>query len=280
VLAAVWTPGSAHADPVRACAALAATADRAGARIAAPARVVAIDGRPEGGARLSLSGDRVLDAEAVLVAAGAWTDTVVRSLGAGIDLPVVGVAGQMWATAPQPPGTVRTTITAMESSLAWSTGGHALTHDDQGRRTRHLYGRQRRNGEIVFGGDRVLLGGDDVAGRAPDHDPAVDAEGIAVNHAHAASLLPALGDLRPVRTWSGVMPFTVDGLPLIGAVDGVPGLFVAAGLASSGFNRGPMTGWLAADLMLGRDVPPEVRSARPGSARGATAGPAARPGGR
>ena len=264
VRVAVWTPGSAHADPVAACAALAATAHHAGATIIAPARVVGLDGRAEGGARLTLADGSGLDAEAVLVTAGAWTASVIDSLDPGLDVPVTGVVGQMWATAPCPAGTVRTTITAMESTIAWSDGGPALTHDTGGvRRTRHLYGRQRRNGEIVFGGDRVPIGRHAVGGRAPDDDPAVDDAGITVNHAHAASVLPVLAGLPPVRTWSGIMPFTPDGVPVIGAVGGVPGLFVAGGLASSGFNRGPMTGWLVADLMLGRAVPPEVARARP-----------------
>ena len=57
--------------------------------------------------------------------------------------------------------------------------------------TRHLYGRQRASGEIVFGGDRELLGWD-----ALTPAPA----GIAVNHAHAAEILPFLRDLPISRT--------------------------------------------------------------------------------
>ena len=59
------------------------------------------------------------------------------------------------------------------------------------------------------------------------------------------------------------MPFSVDGRPLLGRVPGVDGLFVAGGLASSGFNRGPMAGHLVADLVAGRPVPACLAEAGP-----------------
>src|SRR5207344_3185374 len=93
----------------------------------------------------------------------------------GLDIPIVAVRGQMWATAPLPPRVFQT-ISSAESGLAW--------RDDRGgaRVTRHLYGRQRRNGEVIFGGDRQLAGW----GTAPEPS------GIEVNHGHAAEILPFL----------------------------------------------------------------------------------------
>lgn len=267
VLGGTWTPGAACADPVAACAALAAAAHRCGVRFAFPARVTTFEPGPQGGARLGLHTGAHVDAGAVLLAAGAWSGPVARLLDEVLDVPTVPVFGQMWATAPLPPGTLRTTVVGLESSLAWQDGatldGLPLTHDRAGvRRTRHLYGRQRRNGEVVFGGDRVRLDPVDPAAVDPREVPAVRDDGIAVNRAQAAEIVPVLASAPTARTWAGVMPFARDGLPLIGPVPGVRGLVVAGGLGSSGFNRGPMTGWLAADLLLGRDVPPEVATAR------------------
>jgi sarcosine oxidase subunit beta len=112
--------------------------------------------------------------------------------------------------------------------------------------TRHLYGRQRRNGEVIFGGDRQLVGWDTTVERA----------GIQVNHGHAAEILPFLSSIPAVRTWAGVMPFTPDGKPLIGRIPGRDGLWIVTGLASSGFGRGPMAGKLLADaLHTGRPAP-------------------------
>ena len=115
----------------------------------------------------------------------------------GLDIPIVAVRGQMWATAPLPPRVFQT-ISSAESGLAWrdDRGGPLssrdrredeppdLTHRGGARVTRHLYGRQRRNGEVVFGGDRQLAGW----GAAPEPS------GIEVNHGHAAEILPFLDD--------------------------------------------------------------------------------------
>ena len=59
------------------------------------------------------------------------------------------------------------------------------------------------------------------------------------------------------------MPFSDDGLPLIGPITERPGVFVGAGLASSGFGRGPMTGRLVADAVLGTALPEAAGAAHP-----------------
>jgi sarcosine oxidase subunit beta len=114
-----------------------------------------------------------------------------------------------------------------------------LTHRGETRRTRHLYGRQTRGGEVQFGGDRQLAG----------FDKSPDPTGIAVNHAHAAEVLPFLAELPVQRTWAGLMPFTLDGRPLIGRIPETESLYIVGGLASSGFGRGPMAGRLLAEFI-------------------------------
>jgi glycine/D-amino acid oxidase-like deaminating enzyme len=105
--------------------------------------------------------------------------------------------------------------------------------------TRHLYGRQCRDGAIIFGGDRQQAG----------WDLAPDPGGIAVNHAHASEALPFLAEVSRARTWAGLMPFSLDGQPLIGRLPGRDGLYIVGGLASSGFGRGPAAGRLLAELI-------------------------------
>ena len=91
---------------------------------------------------------------------------LVRAVGnmLGLDIPIIPIRGQMWATTPQPPR-VFSTIGSAESSFVWSKDNGAdashppnLTHKNAQRLTRHLYGRQRKNGEVIFGGDRESLG--------------------------------------------------------------------------------------------------------------------------
>lgn len=59
------------------------------------------------------------------------------------------------------------------------------------------------------------------------------------------------------------MPFSLDGRPLIGPIPGHQGLFLAGGLASGGFGRGPMTGQLIADLVVGREPEFDITSLTP-----------------
>ena len=70
-------------------------------------------------------------------------------------------------------------------------------------------------------------------------------------------LLPFLAALPVARTWAGLMPFPLDGRPLIGPVPGREDLWIVSGLASSGFGRGPMAGRLLAEF-LHRGTPAPV----------------------
>jgi sarcosine oxidase subunit beta len=166
----------------------------------------------------------------------------------GLDIPIVPVRGQMWATAPVSPSVFQT-LSSAESAAAWARDPGKdppfLTHRNGSRLTRHLYGRQRRDGEIIIGGDRELVGW------STTPDPA----GIAVNREHAIEVLPFLAGVPVARTWAGLMPFPLDGTPLIGRIPQRPDCWIVGGLASSGFGRGPMAGKLLAEFLhSGRPV--------------------------
>lgn len=259
LLGAILDPLGARAEPVASTRAFAAEAVAAGAVIETGCSVSALRPLAGGGWDVMVAGSgpaRVFGADAVIVAAGPWC----AELGAmvGVEVPIVAVRGQMWATAAQPP-VLRHAIGAAESSLSWSTEGPSdgsppsLTHRLDRRLTRHVYGCQRRGGEIIFGGDRVLT-----------TDRTIDDEGIATNHDHVGELLPQIRGLPPIRTWAGLMPFSRDGQPLLGPVAGYDGLFLAGGLASSGFGRGPMAGQVIADLVMGRELEFDIAAVLPG----------------
>jgi len=253
LLGAMYSPLRSQADPRRATRAMATLAQRQGARILTHHEVAALAPRPAGGyAARTPHGELV--AAALVLAAGAWCGPLGALL--GLDIPIVPVRGQMWATPPAPP-TIFQTISSAESQHAWHVdpGGEPpfLTIRKGARVTRHLYGRQRRDGEIIFGGDR------EQAGWSATPDPA----GIAVNRAHAAEVLPFLAGLEVARTWAGLMPFPLDGRPLIGRVPGRHDLWIVSGLASSGFGRGPMAGKLLADALHTGTPAPVLAEADP-----------------
>ena len=236
------TPLRAQADPVKATRAFADAATMSGARILANHAVSGV--APRAGEGYSVETDRGdFVCESLVIAAGAWCGPVGRML--GLEIPIVPVRGQMWATESLPPSVFLTQSSA-ESAYAWSKDDGSdtktppeVTHKHGTRVTRHLYGRQRRNGEIIFGGDRQMTG----------YDKTVEHTGIEVNKGHASEVLPMLSSLPIARTWSGLMPFSIDGAPIIGSLPNRENLYIVSGLASSGFGRGPMASKLLADFI-------------------------------
>ena len=242
LLGCMYLPGRGQADPVRSTRAFAQAAERAGASIDTGRNVTAI--RVLGNGEYSIQTDGAeYRCQTLVLAAGSWCGPVGRML--GLEIPIKPIRGQMWSTESLPPRVFHTMGSA-ESSYAWSQDNGAddstppnLTHKKGRRMTRHLYGRQRKNGEIIFGGDR-----EDV-GYNTNPDPA----GIEVNRGHAADVVPLVARLPIARTWAGLMPFSLDGSPIIGKIPLRDNLYIVSGLASSGFGRGPMAGRLAAEYI-------------------------------
>lgn len=231
-----------QADPVKATRAFATAAQSGGAKVLSNHPVTQLAPLGDGSWNVvTPSGE--FRAGTLLLAAGAWCGPLGEML--GLNIPIVPVRGQMWATGVLPPR-LHHVITSVESELSWASevgdsreAPPELTHRDGTRITRHLYGRQTKTGEIVFGGDRELAG----------YDLGVDAGGIEVNKGHVAEILPLVAELPIQRTWCGFMPFSLDGKPLIGKIPHHQNLFIVGGLASSGFGRGPMAAKLLAEYI-------------------------------
>ena len=75
----------------------------------------------------------------------------------------------------------------------------------------------------------------------------------------AMALMPALGRLRMLRSWGGIMDMTMDGSPIIDRTP-VEGLYLNAGWCIGGFKATPAAGLCLAHLMA-RDEPHEVARA-------------------
>ena len=256
LLGCMYMPLRAQADPQPATRALAAAAARSGARIRTQYAVTTVQQRPDDTYLVETSHETFV-AGILIIAAGAWCAEIGMWL--GLHIPIKPVRGQMWATGQLPPRVFHT-ISSTESVLDWhhtpgndhETPPH-LTHRGSIRLTRHLYGRQTRDGDIIFGGDRQLAG----------YNAVPDPAGIEINHAHAAEVLPLLSTLSMARTWAGLMPFSLDGAPLIGQIPQRRNLYIVSGLASSGFGRGPMAGKLLAEAIHTGQPHPVLTEADP-----------------
>jgi D-amino-acid dehydrogenase len=160
-------------------------------------------------------------ADVVLVAAGAWSSEVIAPRADPVIRPLWGVT--------------------VEIELAVEVRHRLEQWTDEG---------PGRNFEATPLGARTVLG----ATRAvTEPDPALAAESVV---AHAGVFLPGVRSGRITATRACPRPVSRDGLPLIGAVPGVEGLFLAGGHGPYGISLGPASGRIAADAILGAGDPP------------------------
>ncbi|MGY8797872.1 MAG: NAD(P)/FAD-dependent oxidoreductase [Longimicrobiales bacterium] len=64
---------------------------------------------------------------------------------------------------------------------------------------------------------------------------------------------PDLGHAAPSSEWCGLRPMAVDGMPIVGALDGIEDLAVATGHGMLGLTLGPVTGEMIANQVFGEE---------------------------
>ena len=67
----------------------------------------------------------------------------------------------------------------------------------------------------------------------------------------AIRFFPIIKDINCIRTYSGLRPFNPDHLPIVSAVDSVPGYYIAAGHEGDGISMSAITGKLMAQVVCG-----------------------------
>lgn len=82
-------------------------------------------------------------------------------------------------------------------------------------------------------------------------DPAPSMGKLRAALASVKATFPALQNAEMVQSWAGLIDVTPDAIPVISAVEDVPGLHIATGFSGHGFGIGPGAGQLMADLVTG-----------------------------
>jgi glycine/D-amino acid oxidase-like deaminating enzyme len=62
---------------------------------------------------------------------------------------------------------------------------------------------------------------------------------------------PEFARMKVIDSWAGLIDVTPDAVPVISAVDSLPGFYMASGFSGHGFGIGPAAGQLMADLVTG-----------------------------
>ena len=114
----------------------------------------------------------------------------------------------------------------------------------------HFYLSQSDKGGLVFGGDLDGYNSYSQRGNLPTVEDVCES---------GMALIPALGRVRVLRSWGGVMDMSMDGSPIIDRTP-IEGLYLNAGWCYGGFKATPASGWCFAHL-LARDEPHELARA-------------------
>ncbi len=156
-----------------------------------------------------------IEADAVLLAAGSWSGALAKQW--GISLPIQPVKGQIVLLRAKP-NTVRSVI----------------KHDS-------VYVVPRVDGRILLGASMEHVGflqGNTVSV-------------VSQLLQSAQRLLPGLADCEIEKMWMGFRPGSPDGMPFMGALKSVPGLWVASGHYRNGVALAPITAQCLSDAMMG-----------------------------
>ena len=81
-------------------------------------------------------------------------------------------------------------------------------------------------------------------------EPKPNLDKIHHNERRFYELFPAIAGLGLARTWAGWIDLTPDLIPIVGRVNEVEGLYVAAGFSGHGFALGPAIGKLIAQVIV------------------------------
>jgi D-amino-acid dehydrogenase len=195
-------------------------ARKRGAQMVRGTAEIIVEGRSVMGVRVE---GATLPADAVIVAAGAWSQATTAAL--GVSIPVYPQRGQILHL--ELPGA---------HAEQWPIVTGFLSHY-----------------MLTFPGSRIVAGAtrEDHAG----FDYRVTAAGQQELLNEALKVAPGLADGTILETRVGFRPMSPDGLPILGSIEGVEGAYVATGMGPSGLMMGPFAGALVADLAQGRSTP-------------------------
>jgi glycine/D-amino acid oxidase-like deaminating enzyme len=219
MIGASYCPGEGMANALAAVVALAEGARAAGARVSPHTKVERIE--PEAGRWRVRTNRGEITCRRIVIAAGYRSDALAAIV--GLHLPITHRAIQIVAT-----------------EVCTHFLPHLLHHVE-----RRLTLKQVVNGNVLIGG-----------GWSASVDPVFRHPSVLRNSLSgslwvAQHVVPAIAGLHLIRCWAGRNVYTPDGLPILGAVPGLSGVYLAI-CNSYGFTLGPLSGLMVAEVIAGR----------------------------
>ncbi|MBE0339406.1 FAD-binding oxidoreductase [Paenibacillus sp. 28ISP30-2] len=227
-------------NPVLMTYALAGAARRMGARLLPRTPIQSVLKDEGGNVRGVETPHGVIHAGAVVLAAGVWTRSIGQSL--GLHLPIKPRKGHILVSARMPSIGNRK---VMEFGYLMSKFGGQRSVDE----VYEKYGvalvfEPTASQNILIGSSRQFVG----------MDTGVDQQVIRLIARRAIRFFPDLANVPLMRAYTGLRPWTPDHLPIVSAVDEIPGLFIASGHEGDGISLAAVTGKLVTEMVRGEST--------------------------
>lgn len=220
VTCASWCPTDGHANPLTTTLGFYKMARHLGVRFITGEPVVSL-GMVRGMIRKVVTPNNTYEGEKVLVAAGLDSRPILTSV--GIDIPMTN-------------SLLEALVTEAEPHMFDQMLGTAEAD---------FYGHQTKHGSFVFGGSSGLE-----RYNKDNGTPVTNSKTAPCICRGIMKYFPDLAKAKIVRTWAGWMDASSDGVPSLGKVDEVPGLYVACAFNGHGFGIAPAAGEQLAKLMI------------------------------
>lgn len=232
IVGAAFSTVDGQVNPIRLNLAFTLGARQNGARVSAGEEVVGIE--VEGGrVRSVVTSKGVYSSDTVVVAAGVGAPEIGKTI--GLNIPIKPRRGQILVSEAVDPFVGRNLVTANYIAAKFDPaiarqGNQGVSID------------QTAKGNFLLGSTREFVG----------YDRRTTWEAMARIAHCACEIIPRLSGLNIIRSFAGLRPYTPDGLPLLGPVGRIKGLFLAAGHEGDGIALSPITGALIADVICGQ----------------------------
>lgn len=222
IVGASWSDQDGDCDWERYAAALWRSCEREGVRVWVNTRATSFELGPSAGARAVETDHGTLRCEAAVIAAGVWTPELADLAGCFVD--VRPVRGQILVTERAP--------LTCPIPMDWV--------------------RQEREGRFFLGTTFEEAG----------FDPATTSDAAEAIVRRAATLVPDTRNLKVVRQFAGLRPMPRDGLPVLGPVPGVGGVYLA--VSHNGITLSPVHGKALSELIVDGETVEPIGSYHPG----------------
>lgn len=161
------------------------------------------------------TGRGMFTADITVLATGAWS-SLIKIGDAPLPFQITPVRGQMICLRPE---------TRLFKHVVYSRRGYIVPRFD---------------GRVLAGSTSETAG----------FEKGVTEEASAFLQSMAREISPFLGGLPVTDQWSGLRPFAADGMPILGAIDGIDDLLIAAAHYRNGILLAPMTARLISEKIV------------------------------